>query len=83
LIILTEMLGSLDPEALRIVVKALPSGLHETQAQAASQPPSLWKIFRRLSSADARRALALAAGVAASVGAAIGPRKPPGSAEIK
>jgi uncharacterized protein YjgD (DUF1641 family) len=83
LIILTEMLGSLDPESLRLLVKALPNGLHETQAQAAVQPPSRWQIFRQLSSADSRRALAMAAGVAASVGAAIGQCKPPQSAGKK
>jgi len=78
LILMAEMAGSLDPESLRLLVKALPNGLHQTQAQAASQPaPSLWKIFRRLSSADARRALGFAAALAATLGAALGPRKPP------
>ena len=78
LILMAEMAGSLDPESLRLLVKALPNGLHQTQAQAASQAaPSLWKIFRRLSSADARRALGFAAALAATLGAALGPRKPP------
>lgn len=78
LILIGEMLGSLDPEALHRVVKSLPNALHETQAQAAQEPPSLWQIFRRLRSADARRALGMLAGMAAALGAAIGPRKPAG-----
>jgi uncharacterized protein YjgD (DUF1641 family) len=76
LIMLAEMLGSLDSDVLHQVVKALPHALQQAHAQAAAPtPPSLWATLRQLTSSDARRALIMLAGMAAALGAAMGPKK--------
>jgi uncharacterized protein YjgD (DUF1641 family) len=88
-LLLSELLGSLDPEALHALVKHLPpvttQAAAEFKAAAASstavkaaeadKPPSLWQIFRRLTSEDSRRALGLIAGLTAALGRSLRPAK--------
>lgn len=75
LVLLTEMLGSLDPETLHQVVKALPNSLAQENPQA-QRPASFWQIFRQLTSADARRALGFFSSMAVALGKALDPNKP-------
>ena len=60
LIMLGKVLGSINPEVLHAVVEGVPQAL--AQAPGA-EPPSLFAIGKRASSADSRRGLAAAVGV--------------------
>jgi uncharacterized protein YjgD (DUF1641 family) len=53
-----KMLTELDPETLDHVSKALSSATAEQKQE--KQPPSLWGIFKRVSSEDGRRGLSFA-----------------------
>jgi uncharacterized protein YjgD (DUF1641 family) len=88
-LLLSELLGSLDPEALHALVKHLPPVTTQAAAEfkaaaeastavkaaEADKPPSLWQIFRRLTSEDSRRALGLIAGITAALGRSLKPQK--------
>jgi uncharacterized protein YjgD (DUF1641 family) len=79
-LLLSELLGSLDPEALHALVKSLPPVVAQSSAElaaassAAAKPPSLWQIFRRFTSADSRRALGVVAGITNALGRSIKPK---------
>jgi uncharacterized protein YjgD (DUF1641 family) len=73
---MVEMLGSLDPEVLHHVVKALPAALASGTASAtSSKPPSLWKSLRGFLSAEGRRTLGFASALTVALGAALGKKK--------
>ena len=58
LLLLSNVLGSIDPEVLHRVV----SGVRDAVEQKPEEdPPSLFAIFRRMSSKESRRSLAAAA----------------------
>jgi uncharacterized protein YjgD (DUF1641 family) len=65
LLILGNLLGGVAPDQLEAALGGIPAALAQQQAE---NPPSLFAIFRRLSSVESRRALNAAATVLESVG---------------
>ena len=65
LLVVSRMLSAVDPDRLERVVSDVPAAL---VAPPPEDPPSLFAIFRRLSSVESRRALSVAAGVFETVG---------------
>ncbi|RRA47308.1 DUF1641 domain-containing protein [Acidipila sp. EB88] len=70
LLILTNLLGTVDPDALHRITSTVTPVLTETQA---SEPPSLFAMVKRLFSADVRRAMGTGLSVLEAVGRALGP----------
>jgi uncharacterized protein YjgD (DUF1641 family) len=70
LLILGNLLGSIDPEMLHRMVDGLPAAAE----QAPEEPPSLFQIFRRMRSRNVRRALGAATNVLESAGRGLGPK---------
>jgi len=54
-IALAKILGSLDPEILESVARAMAEASEEHRNE--ERPPSLWKLIRRVNSEDSRRGL--------------------------
>jgi uncharacterized protein YjgD (DUF1641 family) len=74
-LLLVEMAGAMDPEALHRLVKAMPSAIQQGHAEAsAAKPPSLWTSLKRLMSEDGRRMLGFGTSVLVALGAALGPK---------
>jgi uncharacterized protein YjgD (DUF1641 family) len=65
LLVLSRVLGSVNPDVLHSAFDGVPDAL---AALPEENPPSLFALFRRLSSVESRRALAVAATVLESVG---------------
>lgn len=65
LLVLGKLLGSIDPEILHRLTGDLPAAANQIPNE---EPPSLFGIFRRMSSKDSRRALAAAVNILESVG---------------
>jgi uncharacterized protein YjgD (DUF1641 family) len=65
LLILSNVLGGINPDKLEAALGGIPAVLAEQQAE---NPPSLFAILRRFSSVESRRALNAAANVLESVG---------------
>ncbi|HSY24494.1 MAG TPA: hypothetical protein VK841_20345 [Polyangiaceae bacterium] len=79
LLLLGEVLGSLDPEILRGVLGALPGALARAHEETRrKEPPSLFQIVGRLMSRDGRRAQGLFASLFTSVGHALPARNKDG-----
>jgi uncharacterized protein YjgD (DUF1641 family) len=57
LLALGKILGSIDPEPISALSKEMAAAMAAHRSEA--QPPSLWQLLRRSSSADARRGLSL------------------------
>jgi len=72
LLVLSKLLGSIDPEILHGLVSALPAAIEQ---KPADHPPSLFAIFRQMSSPDSRRTLAMAATALESIGKGLDPNK--------
>jgi uncharacterized protein YjgD (DUF1641 family) len=68
LLILINLLGSVDPDALERIVRSVTPAVTERRT---AEPPSMFSIARQLFSRDARRALATAAGLLQGMGRAI------------
>jgi uncharacterized protein YjgD (DUF1641 family) len=66
--ILTKLLGSLNPEPLSEISKQIAATM-ESHAQE-KQPPSLWALFRRSTNSDSRRGLSLLTSILQAVGRA-------------
>jgi uncharacterized protein YjgD (DUF1641 family) len=64
---MTKLLSQIDPEALRRTIDQGGQFLASEQI-AHSEPPGLWNIFRRITSRDGRRALALIVEVLNEIG---------------
>jgi hypothetical protein len=62
---LSRVLGSVNPDVLHRAFSDVPDAL---AAPPEEDPPSLFALFRRMSSVESRRALAAAATVLESVG---------------
>ncbi len=60
LVIMTKILGSIDPELLKKFVEAAPDVLVGTAKAQATPPPGLWETLRILRSKNLRRGLAVA-----------------------
>jgi uncharacterized protein YjgD (DUF1641 family) len=65
LLVLSNVLGGINPDKLEAALGGIPAALAEQQAE---NPPSLFAILRRFSSVESRRALNAAANVLESVG---------------
>ena len=69
LLILSQVMFTLEPELLENIAKAVPNSL----AQARKQKPlSLWQMFKKMCSQDTRRALGAMLGVVESFGKSLG-----------
>lgn len=71
LLIVSKVLGSIDPEILSKLTADLPSAMREPD----DDPPSLFAIFRRMSSKASRRALVFGVTILESVGNGLGKRE--------
>jgi uncharacterized protein YjgD (DUF1641 family) len=60
LMIMTKILGSMDPEVLKKFTEAIPDVLLGAAKAQATPPPGLWESFRILRSKNLRRGLAVA-----------------------
>jgi uncharacterized protein YjgD (DUF1641 family) len=67
-IALAKALGALDPELLERLTKGIDQGIQEHRAE--TEPPSLWQLFRRSTSNDARRGLSLLTSLLTCIGRA-------------
>jgi uncharacterized protein YjgD (DUF1641 family) len=65
LLILGDLLGSINPDTLHRITDGVPAAIEQTPDE---KPPSLFEIFRRLRSRNVRRALGAATKVLESVG---------------
>lgn len=72
LLLLVQLLGSLDPDILHGVIGAF-QAVAERRADQ-QKPPSLFRLLRRLNSEDTRYALDAIAGVLEGVGQTMNPR---------
>ena len=63
-----RILGSLDPEMLQRLAKNFDDASKEHQEE--KEPPSLWTLFRRSTSADARRGLSFLTSLLVAMGRA-------------
>jgi uncharacterized protein YjgD (DUF1641 family) len=57
LVIITKILGSLDPELLKKLAEAVPDVLVGTAKAQETEPPGFWEVFRILRSKKLRRGL--------------------------
>jgi uncharacterized protein YjgD (DUF1641 family) len=71
LLVLGKLLGSIDPDTLHRLTEGLPAAAEQRPEE---NPPSLLGIFRKMSSKESRRALAVAVNVLESVGKGIDPK---------
>jgi len=60
LVIMTKILGSMDPEVLKKFAEAAPDVLVGAAKAQATPPPGLWETLRILRSKNLRRGLAVA-----------------------
>jgi uncharacterized protein YjgD (DUF1641 family) len=74
LILLSKLLGSIDPELLGVLVGAIPDGLAQAAA-TKTKAPSLLSLLQKFNSQDSRRGMALAAGLLESLGRRLGEKK--------
>jgi uncharacterized protein YjgD (DUF1641 family) len=74
LILLSKLLGSIDPELLGALVGAIPDGLAQATA-TKTKAPSLLSLLQKFNSQDSRRGMALAAGLLESLGRRLGEKK--------
>jgi len=65
LLLLSKVLGSIDPDVLHRVVSGLSDAV---EPKPEEEPPSLFALFRRMSSKESRRSLAAAVTVLESAG---------------
>lgn len=73
LLLLVQLLGSLDPDILHGVIGAF-QAVAERRADQ-QRPPSLFRLLRRLNSEDTRYALDAITGVLEGVGQTMNPRR--------
>lgn len=60
LVIITKILGSMDPEVLKKFTEAIPDVLVGAAKAQETEPPGFWESFRMLRSKNLRRGLAVA-----------------------
>ncbi|MBV8632691.1 MAG: hypothetical protein JOZ83_17325, partial [Silvibacterium sp.] len=68
-LVLSNLLSAINTEKLEAALRGIPDALAQ---ETSGEPPSLFAIFRRLSSVESRRALNAAAAVLESVGKGLG-----------
>lgn len=69
-IALLKILGSIDPEILEGVAKAMAEASEEHRNE--ERPPSLWKLIRRVNSEESRRGLSFLTLMLAGLGRSMG-----------
>jgi len=69
LLVLSKVLGSVNPDVLHRVLSGVPEALAQKPEE---EPPSLFAIFRRISSKKSRRSLAAAVAVLENAGRGLG-----------
>jgi uncharacterized protein YjgD (DUF1641 family) len=74
-IAMARILGTLDPEMLQRLAKGFDNASKQHDGEK-KEPPSLWTLFRRATSADARRGLSFLTNLLIALGRA--PRAPRG-----
>ncbi|HEX6509849.1 MAG TPA: DUF1641 domain-containing protein [Chloroflexota bacterium] len=67
---LVKILGSLDPEILENIARAMAEASEEHRNE--EKPPSLWKLIRRVNSEDSRRGLSFLTLMLAGLGRSMG-----------
>jgi uncharacterized protein YjgD (DUF1641 family) len=72
-LMLVELLGAMQPEALHPIVAAMANGVAASQGAAAKKAPSLWEIFKTVRGENARRALGMMVAGLDGVGRAMAP----------
>jgi uncharacterized protein YjgD (DUF1641 family) len=68
LIIMTKMVGSIDPELLKKVTEAVPDALAGAVKAQETEPPGFWEALRMLRSKNTRRGLAVMNSVLEALG---------------
>ena len=68
LVIITKILGSMDPELLKKFTETIPDVLVAAEKAQETEPPGLWEALRILRSKNLRRGLAVANNVLAALG---------------
>ena len=68
LVIMTKILGSMDPEVLKKFTEAVPDVLAGAAKAQETEPPGFWESFRILRSKNLRRGLAVANQVIEALG---------------
>jgi uncharacterized protein YjgD (DUF1641 family) len=59
LVIITKVLGSMDPKSLKKLAEATPDVIVGTAKAQETEPPGFWEVFRILRSKNVRRGLAI------------------------
>jgi uncharacterized protein YjgD (DUF1641 family) len=67
LLLLSQLLGSIEPELLGIIVRSIPEGLAQASAKR-SETPGLFSLLQKFCSRDSRRAMGATAELLESVG---------------
>ncbi|HEY2116953.1 MAG TPA: DUF1641 domain-containing protein [Candidatus Angelobacter sp.] len=68
LVIMTKIVGSMDPESLKKLAKAVPDVLEGAAKAQESPPPGLWETLRMLRNKNLRRGVAVANNVLEALG---------------
>jgi uncharacterized protein YjgD (DUF1641 family) len=68
LVIMTKMLGSIDPELLKKLAEAIPDAIEGEAKAEETEPPGWWETLRILRSKNLRRGLAVANNVLEALG---------------
>jgi uncharacterized protein YjgD (DUF1641 family) len=68
LLIMTKIIGAIDPEVLKKFAEAVPEELASAAKAEEKEPPGLWEVLRMLRSRNLRRGLAVMNGVLESLG---------------
>ena len=74
LLLLSKLLGSIDPDLLGYLAVAIPEGLAQA-SETSAKSPSLLSLLQKFNSQDSRRGMAFAAGLLESVGRRLGEKK--------
>ena len=67
-LIMTKIVGSMDPESLKKLAEAVPDVMVGAAKAQESAPPGLWETFRMLRNKNLRRGVAVANNVLEALG---------------
>lgn len=67
LLLLSQVLGKIEPELLDVIVRSIPEGLAQVSAKR-SETPGLFSLLQKFCSKDSRRAMGATAELLESVG---------------
>jgi uncharacterized protein YjgD (DUF1641 family) len=72
LLLLSQVLGNIEPELLDVIVRSVPEGLAQVSAKR-SETPGLFSLLQKFCSKDSRRAMGAAVELLESVGKGLKP----------